>query len=265
MNEHTPIAFLGLGALGAPIAANLLASGHRLTVWNRSAEKTKPLAEKGALVASTPVEAITPGGVVFSILWDNASLEELVANPGFFEKLGPNGVHVSMTTVSPQTSRKVAELHRSHGTRFVEAPIFGPPEVAVAKQLLLCVAGDAVDKARVKPLLEAMGAARVFDFGDIGATTATKLVGNYMIISAFGAMNEAFVALKANGVDPKPTIEMLTTTLLATPGNQRYAAYLLSNAPLPTSGIPEKDLGLFRDFAKVAPLAEAQLAQLKKR
>ncbi len=266
MNENTSIAFLGLGALGAPIAANLLASGRAVTVWNRSPEKMKPLVEKGATAAADPVAAISTGGVVFSILWDDASLEELVAREGFFEKLGPDGVHVSMTTVTPQASRKVAELHRKHGTRFVEAPIFGVPAQAVARQMLVCVAGDAADKARVQPLLEVMGAAKVFDFGDIGAATATKLVGNYMIISAFGAMREAFAALKANGLDPKPTIEMLTTTLLATPGNQRFASHLLSNTPLPTAGIPAKDLGLFRSFASAGnsptPLAAAQIAQL---
>jgi 3-hydroxyisobutyrate dehydrogenase-like beta-hydroxyacid dehydrogenase len=95
-----------------------------------------------------------------------------------------------------------------------------------------------------------MGGQRIVDFGEtIGAATATKLVGNFMIISSFVAMQEAFNVLKQSGVDPRPTLEMLTTTLLATPGNQRMAGNLLSGNQIPTSGIPLKDVGLFQSYA----------------
>jgi 3-hydroxyisobutyrate dehydrogenase-like beta-hydroxyacid dehydrogenase len=126
--------------------------------------------------------------------------------------------------------------------------------------MMVCLAGPRTAQARVRPLLEAMGGQRIVDFGEaIGAGTATKLVGNFMIVSAFVAMQEAFTALTASGVDPRPTLELLTTTLLATPGNQRYAGYLLSGKPTPTSGIPLKDVGLFQRYAQgskaPAPLA----------
>ena len=92
-----------------------------------------------------------------------------------------------------------------------------------------------------------------------------------MIVSSFALLEEAFAVLKASGVDPKPTLEMLTTTMLATPGNQRYAGYLLSGQPRPKSGIPEKDIGLFQRFAAAAnedaPLAKevgARLAAIRK-
>jgi len=252
-NEGTneSIGFLGLGNLGAPIAANLLASGKTLAVWNRTASKSEPLAAQGARVAGSPREAIPRGGVVFTILWDDASLEEMVSRDGFLDQLGADGVHVSMTTVTPETARTVAKLHEAHGSAYVEAPIFGIPAAAVARQLIVCVAGPKAAKARVHPLLEAMGGQRIVDFGEeIGAATATKLVGNYMIISAFAAMQEAFDVLTRSGVNPRPTLELLTTTLLATPGNQRYAGYLLNGKPMPTSGIPAKDVGLFERYAK---------------
>jgi 3-hydroxyisobutyrate dehydrogenase-like beta-hydroxyacid dehydrogenase len=247
------IGFLGLGALGAPIATNLLAAGKVLRVWNRTASKTLPLVQKGAKAVSKPSEAIDRGGVVFTILWDDASLEETVRGEGFLEALGPGGVHVSMTTVTPQTARAMATLHEDRGSTYVEAPIFGIPAQAVAGQLMVCLAGPDGAKQRVRPLLNAMGAARVFDFGKvIGAGTATKLAGNFMIISAFLAMQEAFDVLRASGVDPRPTLEMLTTTLLATPGNQRCAARLLGDQPTPASGIPLKDVGLFARLAEEA-------------
>lgn len=255
------IGFIGLGALGAPIAANLLASGKTVTVWNRTASKAESLIEKGAKSAGTPSDAVPRSGVVFTILWDDTSLEEIVRSEGFLEKLGKGGVHVSMTTVTPDTARKMAKLHDAHGSTYVEAPIFGIPAAAVARQLTVCLAGPTAAKERVRPLLEAMGGQRIVDFGEaIGAGTGTKLVGNFLIISGFVAMQEAFNVLKQSGVDPKPTLDMLTTTLLATPGNQRYAGYLLSGKPAPTSGIPLKDVGLFERFAQAehvaAPMAE---------
>ena len=97
------IGFIGLGALGAPIAANLLASGKTVTVWNRTASKAESLIEKGAKSAGTPSDAVPRSGVVFTILWDDTSLEEIVRSEGFLEKLGKGGVHVSMTTVTPST------------------------------------------------------------------------------------------------------------------------------------------------------------------
>lgn len=249
-NADESVGFIGLGALGTPIAQNLLASGVRLTVWNRTASKAEPLSAKGARVATEPKGAVPRGGVVFTILWDDASLEEIVSADGFLDALGPGGLHVSMTTVTPAMARKVAALHESRGSLYLEAPIFGIPAQAVARKLTVCLAGAAAAKERARPLLTAMGAERTFDFGEaIGAATATKLAGNYLIVSSFAVMHEVFDALVANGVDPKPTLEMLTTTLLATPGNQRYAGYLLSGAPMPTSGIPAKDVGLFQRFA----------------
>lgn len=254
MNES--IGFIGLGALGAPLAANLLAAHTRLTIWNRTAAKMDPLVEKGATPAGRPADAVARGGVVITILWDDASLEEVVRSEGFLEKLGAGGVHVSMTTVTPETARRVAALHEAHGSTYVEATIFGIPAQAVARQVVVCLAGAGAAKERVRPLLEAMGGSRIVDFGEgIGAATATKLVGNFLIISAFVAMQEAFEVLVRSGVDPRPTLDMLTTTLLATPGNQRYAGHLLSGKPMPTSGIPLKDVGLFERYASGANTA----------
>ena len=260
-NTNDPIGFIGLGALGEPLAANLLSAGKSLVVWNRTASKAEPLALQGAKIARQPSDAVTRGGVVLSILWDDASLEELVQSDGFLSALGPGGVHVSMTTVTPDTAKKLAALHEAQGSIYVEAPIFGPPPQAVARQLVICLAGPTAAKQRVHPLLEAMGGQRIVDFGErIGAATATKLVGNFMIISSFVAMQEAFAALTRSGVDPKPTLDMLTTTLLATPGNQRLAAILTSGSPVPKSRVLLKDVGLFQLFAERAN-APATLAK----
>jgi 3-hydroxyisobutyrate dehydrogenase-like beta-hydroxyacid dehydrogenase len=110
------VGFLGLGKLGAPIAHNLVTSGVQLTVWNRTPSKAEPLVHAGAKLAGIPSEAVARGGVVFTILWDDASLEEMVRSPGFLDALGPGGTHVSMTTVTPGTARRMAALHAEHGS-----------------------------------------------------------------------------------------------------------------------------------------------------
>ena len=199
---------------------------------------------------------------MFTLLWDDASLEEMVAREDFLNALGPGGVHVSMTTVTPGTSRRIAARHASHGSHFVEAPLFGVPAQAVAREMIVCLAGPKAAKARVRPLLEAMGGQRLVDFGeDIGTATATKLVGNFLLISSFVALQEAFGVLQQNGIDPVPTLEMLRTTPLLSAPVSRYAGYLTSGQSTPATGIPQKDVGLFERFAGDAQ-ASAPLAKV---
>jgi len=108
------IAFLGLGNLGTPIAESLLEAGYELVVWNRTASKAEPLIKLGATVVENAIDAITPGGLVFSVLADDAAVEELFSME-LVEKLGKDGVHISMSTISPETSRQLAQVHEWYG------------------------------------------------------------------------------------------------------------------------------------------------------
>ncbi|HEV2655900.1 MAG TPA: NAD(P)-binding domain-containing protein, partial [Ktedonobacteraceae bacterium] len=117
------IGFIGLGNLGLPIATNLLNAGYALSVYNRTASKTEALVAQGAQLASRPVDAVTSGGIVASIVWDGAALESVVASDGFLERLGPGGIHIAMSTMLPEMAKKLAALHAQHGCAYVEAPI----------------------------------------------------------------------------------------------------------------------------------------------
>jgi 3-hydroxyisobutyrate dehydrogenase-like beta-hydroxyacid dehydrogenase len=248
------IGFLGLGDLGAPVAANLLDAGYGLRVWNRTASKADALVARGAERATRPADAASPGGIVVSLLWDDASVERVVASDDFLARLAPGGVHVSMSTITPEASKRLAAQHAAHGASFVEAPIFGRPEAAVAKQLWIPFAGPAAARDRVRPLLAAMGAQGVFDFGEpIGAATMVKLVGNFLIISAARSLGEGLGIAAASGYDVKATIDMLTQTLFNAPIYQAYGRMIAAGAAAANpSAIPEKDLGLFRDTARLA-------------
>src|ERR1700722_8884689 len=159
------IGFIGLGGMGLAIATNLLKAGYGLRVYNRTAEKARPLLERGALLARSPAEAAAPGGIVVTMVSDDRALEGVTLGPGgLLERLG-DGVHVSISTIAPHTARRLADLHRQHGSRYVASPVFGKPEVAARAKLWVVCSGDAAARARVRPLQEALGQS-VHDFGD---------------------------------------------------------------------------------------------------
>lgn len=246
------IGFIGLGHLGLPIATNLLNAGYSLRVYNRTASKAESLVAQGAQLVTRPVDAVTTGGIVVTIVWDDAALESVVMSSGFLEQLGPGGIHLSMSTVSPETSKKLAAIHAQHGCVYIEAPIFGRPEAAVAQQLWIPFAGPQRAKERVRPLLKAMGGQGIFDFGEeVGAATLVKLVGNFLIISASRSLGEALSMAEKNGVDPKAVLDMLTQTLFPAPIYQSYGKRIAEKTvPFTQNAIPLKDIGLFKRTAQ---------------
>ena len=246
------IGFVGLGHLGLPMATNLLNAGYALSVYNRTACKAQSLVDMGVHLATRPAEVVTSGGIVASIVWDGAALENIVMSDGFLERLGPGGIHLSMSTVLPETSKQMAAIHAQHGNVYVEATIFGRPEAAVAHQLWIPFAGPQQAKERVRPLLTAMGGQGIFDFGEeIGAATLVKLVGNFLIVSAGYSMREALSMAEKSGVDPKAVADMLTSTLFSAPIYQSYSRRIAGNtAPFTQNAIPLKDVGLFQTNAQ---------------
>jgi 3-hydroxyisobutyrate dehydrogenase-like beta-hydroxyacid dehydrogenase len=155
-----------------------------------------------------------------------------------------------MSTVSPETSKKLAALHEQHGSAYVEAPIFGRPEAAAARNLWIPFAGPQPAKERVRPLLQALGAQGIFDFGEeVGAANMVKLVGNFLIVSAGHSIREALSIAEKNGVDPKAVINMLTSTLFSAPIYQSYGKRISEGEAPFVSKIPFKDVGLLKKAA----------------
>ena len=249
---HEAIGFLGLGNLGRPIVTNLMAAGHQLTIYNRDAGKVAPFVERGAVCANQPLDVVSPGGVVLSLLWDDASVETIVRSEGFLARLGTGGVHVSMTTLSPDCSRRLMALHAELGSAMVEAPIFGRPEAAVDKKLWIVTAGAEAAKQRVRPVLWAAGAQGVFDFGEqAGAALAVKLIGNMLIISAMASLKEGLALSQKMGVPPQSVVDMLTTTLFPSPIYQSYGRLIAQGVSGAVDNrIPAKDVGLFKSAAE---------------
>jgi 3-hydroxyisobutyrate dehydrogenase-like beta-hydroxyacid dehydrogenase len=228
------IGFIGLGAMGLPIAENLITSGHQLAVFNRTRAKAEELSRRGALAAARPAEAAHVNGICFTMVADDRALEEVtLGDHGIARALGAGGVHIAMSTVAPATSRKLAEAHRQAAGMYVAAPVFGRPDAARARRLWICLSGPSQAKERAKPLLEKLSQG-IFDFGeDPGAANVVKLAGNFMIAAAMEAMAEAFTLADKSGLDAAQVGEMLTQTLFACPAYRNYAAMIAAKRHAP--------------------------------
>jgi 3-hydroxyisobutyrate dehydrogenase-like beta-hydroxyacid dehydrogenase len=247
------IGFIGLGNMGQAMANSLLKAGYTLTVSNRTLSKADALTAKGARLAQQPSEAVTKGGIVISMVANDQALQEIVASQGFLDHLGSGGIHLSMSTVSPETSQKLAQLHALHGSVYLAAPVFGRPEAAATQKLWICLAGPQRAKERVQPVLRALGQG-IFDFGeDPGAANIAKLCGNFLILSAMEAMAEALALAEKSGLDRSAVIDMLTHTLFSSPVYQGYGKMIAEKRHTPagfrqTLGL--KDINLVRDLAE---------------
>ncbi|MCW3464631.1 NAD(P)-dependent oxidoreductase [Chitinophaga nivalis] len=261
------IGFIGTGHLGYPIAANLIAAGYTVKIYNRTRDKALPLEAQGAILVNTPEETATPGGIVFSLVSDDKAVEA-VATAALLQALGKDGIHVSMSTISPDTSRTLAAQHLEQGVHYVTAPIFARPEAAAAKVGTAVISGHAAAKERIKPMLSAGFAKNIFDLGeDAGSANVLKLMGNFMIAGAIEMMAEAFTLGEKNNVDPRLAYEMLTTTLFAAPIFRNYGGIILDRqftenpSFSATLGLKDMDLVLQTGRKSHTPLPLANLVQ----
>ncbi|MBV8252162.1 MAG: NAD(P)-dependent oxidoreductase [Chitinophaga sp.] len=248
------IGFIGLGNLGLPIAANLLKAGHQLKVYNRTREKAKPLEQLGAVLVDSPADAVEKGGIVCTLVSDDAAVRE-IANEKFLQALGQGGIHVSMSTISPETANDLASGHKEYGVHYVAAPVFARPEAAAAKVGNAVISGDAVAKERIKSLLQDGFAKNVFDVGPkAGSANVLKLIGNFMIGGAMELMAESFVLAEKNGLDVNAAYEMLTTTLFTGPVFRNYGAMILNREftgnPAFKASLGLKDIDLVLETAR---------------
>ena len=223
------LGFIGLGKMGEPIAANLLKAGFSLKVYNRTPSKAAELAAHGAAVAAEARDVAHPGGIVVTMLADDLAVEGVcLERDSFVERLGKGGIHVSLSTISPATAKRLAEHHAKFGVAYVASPVFGRPNAAAAKLLWICTSGNPEVKKRVQGVLAAIGQG-VFDFGEeVGAANVVKLCGNFLIANAIEAMAEAFTLARKNGLDPHDLADLFGKTLFACPVYQNYGKVLAS-------------------------------------
>jgi 3-hydroxyisobutyrate dehydrogenase-like beta-hydroxyacid dehydrogenase len=269
MNSQEQIGFIGLGGMGTAIATNLLADGYRLCVWNRTVAKGETLRAKGAEVVGSAVDAVMSGGIVFSIVADDRALEEICLNtPSLAEKLGPGGVHVSMSTIAPATAKKLAEQHATFGATYIASPVFGRPSAVAARQMYICTSGPSAAKVRIRPVLQKLGQG-VYDFGeDPAAANVVKLAGNFMIAACTETLAEAATLCEKSGVAPDVALGFLTTTYFNCPAYKNYAKKILERSWSDvgfTLKLGFKDMNLVSQLASGAEVPMPVLSLLRDR
>lgn len=210
----TSVAFLGLGAIGRPMAACLARTpGISLAVWNRSHDKAASFAaEHGARHALSPADAARDADVVITCLPVSADVESLLDGPdGLLASVARNSVLVDCTSGDPATSRRIAARLADKGVKYLDAPVSGGVKGAESGTLTVMVGGDGAALERVRPVLDGF-AQKIVHCGDVGAGDAVKAVNQALLAIHIWSAGEGLVALAKLGVKPDVALEVINAS-----------------------------------------------------
>ena len=204
------IGVAGLGVMGSAMAARLMEVGHEVTVWNRSADKVKPLADAGAKTAQSPAALAAACEAVISMLTDGAAIEQVYNGPnGLLSGDVKGKLFIEMSTVAPKVETDLAPKVRGKGASFVECPVGGSTAPARKGQLLGLMGAEGDDAKRALPILEQL-CRKVEHCGPVGAGAAMKLAINLPLMVAWQAYGEAFAIARSVGWNSKRLVDLFT-------------------------------------------------------
>jgi 3-hydroxyisobutyrate dehydrogenase len=258
------IAFLGLGAIGRPMAARIAAAGLPLTVWNRTTDRAAAFAtEAGARHARSPAEAARDTDVIITCFSTSADVHSILeGNDGLIAGLKRGAVLVDCTSGDPSTSRTIAAAIAPHGVDFLDAPVSGGVSGAEKGTLTVMVGGDANVLERARPVIETFSG-KIVHCGGIGAGDTVKAVNQAFLAIHLASAAEGLATLVKEGVDPKLALEVIN----ASSGRSNSSMNLIPERVL-TRAFPrtfrlallEKDIGiaakLARDNRVPAPITQ---------
>ena len=264
----TSVAFLGLGAIGAPMAAHVARAGHTLSVWNRTVARAtdSAAAAAGARVATSAADAVRNADIVITCLPESSDVAQLLAdNEGaMLAALRSGTLFVDCTSGDPDTSRRIAADLESRGVAFIDAPVSGGVVGAEAGKLTVMVGGAAASLDRVRPVLDAF-AGKIVHCGDIGAGHALKAVNNALLALHIWSTAEGLAAALKAGVRPDIALDVIN----ASSGRSNASMNLFPERVL-TGAFPrtfrlallDKDAGIAADMARSqkTPAPTLQLA-----
>jgi len=246
-NSHLNVGFVGLGRMGAGMAANLLKAGHDVTVYNRTPAKAAALMSLGAKVARNIAEACRGDAVITMLANDEAVEGVVLGRDGVIANLAPGALHISSSTISVALSERLTNEHARKGQRFVAAPVFGRPDVAAAGRLFVVAGGDTAAVEAAIPLLEAVGQ-KTFVISDTPkAANLVKLSGNFLGASVIESLGEALALVAKANIDQQQYLEFLTSTLFEAPIYKTYGALIADGRFVPAgfaAPLGQKDIRL---------------------
>ena len=211
------VAVLGLGTMGAGMAANLLKAGFSLTVYNRTAAKAKALVSAGARLEATPAEAAKGASVVIGMLADDAASREVWTGKNGALKGVEKGVTlIESSTVSPSWIAELAGFAAKHGAEFLDAPVTGSRAQAAAGQLTFLVGGNVQTLETATPVLKAMSK-EIVHLGPVGNGAKMKLINNFLCGVQVASLAEGLTWIERSGLDPQKALDILNTGAPASP------------------------------------------------
>ncbi len=253
------VGFIGLGRMGSGMARNLLRAGHEVVVFNRSREKAEALVADGARVADTPAAVCSVSEAVMTMLADDHAVEQVAfGENGIASALPAGAIHISCSTISIALARRLAAEHGRRGQRYLSGPVFGRPDAAESKKLLVIAAGPADVVEHCRPLFDAIGRQTFVVGSDPSQANAVKLCGNFVIAATLEAFGEAYAALRKADVGPHTFLDVMSTLF----GSPVYANYgrLIADEKFEPAGFALR-LGL-KDTRLVLEAAEEYAAPM---
>ena len=208
--------------MGSGMVRNLLRAGHAVVVFNRSRDKAEALVADGVRIADSPGGACRESEAVMTMVADDRAVEQIVFGENAIASALPAGaIHISCSTIGTALARRLAAEHQRRGQKYLSAPVFGRPEAAESKNLLVVAAGPPELVERCGPLFDAIGRQTFVVGSDPSQANAAKLCGNFMIAAMLEAFGEAFATLRKAGVPPHAFLEVMSTLF----GSPVYANY----------------------------------------
>ena len=220
------IGFIGLGHMGAAMAANLVKAGHEVTVFNRSKGKAGSLVEIGAHEAMSIADACSGEAVITMLADDNAAGDVAFARDGIVANLAKGAAHISMSTISVGLSKHLTRSHAQAGQHYLAAPVFGRPAIAAAAELFIVAAGDADVIAAFQPLFDAMGQKTLSIGADPSAANLVKLSGNFLQAAVIEALGEAIALVDKAGIDRQAYVDLMTSSVFNLPAYKIFGSLI---------------------------------------
>ncbi|MDR0457629.1 MAG: NAD(P)-dependent oxidoreductase [Burkholderiaceae bacterium] len=220
--EKQAIAFIGLGKMGAAMAANIQRAGYPLTVWNRSSYKMESFAKSGAKLAESPAAAVAGADFIISSLADDASVRAVVSEPnGLLSGMKPGAIHIGTSTISPRLADELEMLHTAAGQHYIAGPVVGRVPSAEAGKLITLLAGAA------RPIEAAQSLITTYAYKSIvigerqSLASTAKLMVNFLGASAMDLMGQTITWAERAGIPAKMVYHMLSS-FFANPATQDY-------------------------------------------
>jgi 3-hydroxyisobutyrate dehydrogenase-like beta-hydroxyacid dehydrogenase len=250
--------------MGSAMARNLLRAGHQVAVYNRSREKAEALASEGARAADSAADACRDSQAVMTMLADDRAVEQIVLGEnGVASGLAGGAVHISSSTIGTALARRLASEHARRGQGYLSAPVFGRPEAAASRKLIVVVAGPSELVELCRPLFDAIGRQTSVAGSEPWQANAVKLCGNFMLASMIEAFGEAYATLRKADVDPHVFLEIVNS-LFASPVYGNYGRIIADEQFSPAGfalklGLKDMRLALETAEECAAPMPLASL------